>query len=269
MEIINPSAPRGAFRFALFDFDGTLSLIREGWQNVMLPFFVEELLGTPNHEPQEQIEAVVREFVEKLTGKQTIYQCFQLQEEIKKRGGMPREALDYKREYLRRLDERIAHRIEGLNSGTISPEDLLLRGSRVLLQDLQTRGVASYLASGTDIAYVQSEADALQVSHFFGPHLYAALDRHQDFSKQMVIERILKENDLQGPELLVIGDGYVEIENGKSAGGFAVGVASDEANPGGLDEWKRRRLIAAGADIIIPDYANLDELMGYLMTRNP
>src|SRR5438132_14227377 len=100
IEVANPDAIRGRFRFALFDFDGTLSLIREGWQGVMIPFFVEELLSTPNCESQAEVESTVREFVATLTGKQTIYQCFQLQEEIRKRGGIPKDALEYKYEYL-------------------------------------------------------------------------------------------------------------------------------------------------------------------------
>ena len=56
IEIAHSAAPRGQFRFALFDFDGTLSLIREGWQGVMIPYFVEELLKTPRHEEPDQIE---------------------------------------------------------------------------------------------------------------------------------------------------------------------------------------------------------------------
>lgn len=264
IEVVNPAARRGAFRSVLFDFDGTLSLIREGWQGVMIPYFVEELLKTPLHEPEEQVEAAVREFVERLTGKQTIYQCIQLAEEVKRRGGKPREPLEYKYEYLRRLWERIAHRVEGLKSGRIPPDALLLRGSRAFLTELKKRGLALYLASGTDLPYVQDEAAALQIDAFFSPHIYGALDRYHEFSKQMVIERILRENALSGPELLVVGDGYVEIENGKAAGGFALGVASDEAHPGGIDEWKRRRLIDAGADAIIRDYSDVQGLVQYL-----
>jgi phosphoglycolate phosphatase-like HAD superfamily hydrolase len=264
IEVVRPETPRGGFRFALFDFDGTLSLIREGWLGVMIPYFVEELADAPDAEDRESLEAVVREFVERLTGKQTIYQCFQLQEEIRRRGGEPREALDYKHEYLRRLDERIAYRVSGLRDGGIAPDDLTVRGSREFLRALTKRGVACFLASGTDLPYVQAEVKALTLDEFFGEHVYAALDRYQDFSKQMVIEKILRENGLQGPELLVVGDGYVEIENGKAAGGFALGVASDEANPGGLDEWKRRRLIQAGADTIIPDYEPVEELLTFL-----
>ena len=33
-EILNPHVRRSSFRAALFDFDGTLSLIREGWPHL-------------------------------------------------------------------------------------------------------------------------------------------------------------------------------------------------------------------------------------------
>jgi phosphoglycolate phosphatase-like HAD superfamily hydrolase len=261
LEVVRSTAP-GPFRFALFDFDGTLSLIREGWVDVMVPYFVEELARAPRCEAG--VDAVVREFVEKLTGKQTIYQCFQLQEEVRRRGGVPREALDYKHEYLRRLNERIAHRLQGLQDGSISPDEMLVPGSRNLLQALYDRGIDLYLASGTDTAYVKAEAHALRIDHFFGLHIYAALDRYQEFSKQMIIDKILSENCLCGPELLVVGDGYVEIENGKEAGGYSLGVASNEAEPGLIDTWKRQRLIGAGADAIIPDFSELDMLLAHL-----
>src|SRR4030042_2276985 len=71
----------------------------------------------------------------------------------------------------------------------------------------------------------------------------------------MVIERILKENRVDGQSLLGFGDGYVEIQNIKAVGGLAVAVASDEAGRSGTpDPWKRDRLIGAGADLVIPDY---------------
>ncbi len=124
-----------------------------------------------------------------------------------------------------------------------------------------------YLASGTDLPYVRDEAAALKIDHYFGERIYGALDDYKRFSKQMIIERILRENDLHGPELAVFGDGYVEIENGKQVGGLAIGVASDERNPGGIDLWKRNRLISAGADVIIRDYADLDSILALLFTE--
>ena len=46
IELCAQSVPRGQVRFCLFDFDGTLSLIREGWQDVMVPMMVDVLAAT-------------------------------------------------------------------------------------------------------------------------------------------------------------------------------------------------------------------------------
>ena len=43
-------------------------------------------------------------------------------------------------------------------------------------------------------------------------------------------------------------------------GGLAVGIASSEIRRYGLNPIKRRRLIRAGADIIISDYSQLNHL---------
>ncbi len=86
IEIIHPDIQRGKIRYALFDFDGTVSLIREGWQGIMIAMMTEILMETPQHEEQPQIQRVVTEFVTRLTGKQTIYQMIQLCEEISARG---------------------------------------------------------------------------------------------------------------------------------------------------------------------------------------
>ena len=45
-EILRPDLPRGRFKAVLFDFDGTLSLLREGWPRVMVPMMVEALVRT-------------------------------------------------------------------------------------------------------------------------------------------------------------------------------------------------------------------------------
>jgi phosphoglycolate phosphatase len=103
----------------------------------------------------------------------------------------------------------------------------------------------------------------LDVTKYFGRHIYGALDDYKKFSKKMVIDRILAENSIKGEQLLSFGDGYVEIQNTKEAGGLAVAVASDEANNGSgkVDEWKRRRLLEVGADIVIPDFRDATALL--------
>ena len=266
IELINPKIRRGHVRSALFDFDGTISLIREGWQGVMIPMMVEVLLDTPHHESEAELMQVVTEFVTRLTGKQTIYQMLQLAEEVEKRGGTPRDALDYKHEYLQRLWRRIGDRVADLRAGRKPPEDFIVPGSFDLLAALRDREVTCYLASGTDRPYVLDEAGVLGLPRYFGDHIYGALDDYRNFSKRMVIERILRENQLAGAELVAFGDGFVEIEDTKAVGGIAVGVASNEATRQGIDTWKRSRLIQAGADLIIPDFREHERLTDYLFT---
>ncbi|MGQ9488822.1 MAG: HAD family hydrolase [Armatimonadota bacterium] len=264
IEIIHEDIERGHIRFALFDFDGTLSLIREGWQQVMVPMMVEVLQRETNTtESLEEITRIVREYVDRLTGKQTIYQMIQLCEEIRKRGGKPRDPLEYKWEYLERLWERIKHRVDGLKNGSISPDEMLVPGSRDLLENLKRRGVRMYLASGTDEIYVLDEAAALKIDGYF-EGIYGAIDDYKRFSKALVIQHILQKHSLSGKELVAFGDGFVEIENTKAVGGIAVGVASDEVRKRGINEWKRNRLIGAGADIIVPEFRQQEKLLAYL-----
>ena len=256
---------RPGLTHVLFDFDGTLSLIRQGWPDVMVPLFTE-ILPPLSGETDEQRRQLAFEDIMRLNGKQTIYQMIQLADRVRERGGTPGEPLDYKHEYLRRLDERIRHRVEGIRSGTIPRDDLTVFGTRALLEALSARGLTLYLASGTDEQFVKAEAEALGLTHYFKGHIYGAQDDYKKFSKKMVIDRILAENRIPGDSLLAFGDGYVEIENTKQVGGFAVAVASDEANNGSgrFDIWKHQRLMGVGADLCIPDYRELDALMDTL-----
>jgi phosphoglycolate phosphatase len=259
--------PRPDISHVLFDFVGTLSLVRQGWPEVMVPMFME-MLPRQAGESEADVRRLAYDDIMHLNGKQTIYQMMQLAERIRQRGGVPQEPLWYKHEYLRRLEERIGQRIEGLKSGRVVPDDLLVHGARALLERLLARGLTLCLASGTDEPFVRTEAELLDVARYFGPRIYGALDDYRTFSKQMVIERLLRENAIPGQQLLAFGDGYVEIENTKSVGGLAVAVASDEAHNGSgqMDEWKRRRLSGVGADVVIPDYrdaaALLDRIFG-------
>jgi phosphoglycolate phosphatase len=265
IEIVREPKGRGEYRYALFDFDGTLSLIREGWQEIMAPMMMEFLLETPAHEPEEQLAGIVREFIADTTGKQTIYQMMGFAGEVRSRGGHPLDPAIYKREYVSRLMKHIADRRETLRSGRIQPEGLLVPGTLPLLELLVGRGVALYLASGTDVHYVREEAELLGIDGFFGPHIYGALEDHAGFSKAQVIERILEDSGEDPRFLLGFGDGYVEIDNVKSAGGTAIGVASDEAaGSDAVEPWKRRRLIGVGADIVVGNFREAVALIGYL-----
>jgi phosphoglycolate phosphatase-like HAD superfamily hydrolase len=265
IEVVRPETPRGRFRYAIFDFDGTISLIREGWQQIMIPYFTDELAACPGAKdlPREELAVAAREFIYLNTGRQTIYQCIRLAEEVARLGGNPQDPLAYKAEYHRRLEGRIAGRIADLKQNPRSASAHVVPGAFDLLGALKKRGVVMYLASGTDEVYVKQEAALLSAAPYFAG-IYGARDDYRSFSKKMVIDRIISEHGLRGEELIGFGDGYVEIENVKGVKGFACGVAADEQRRRGIDEWKRERLKRSGADIIIPDYTGTPKLMDYL-----
>ncbi len=260
IEIINHDYPRGPFRAAIFDFDGTLSLLRRNWQAVMIPMMVDILAETGTTETRDELHRRVDEFVMRLNGKQTIYQMIQLAEEVTKRAGVALEPLAYKRRYHDLLWEQVGERVESVRDGRVAADLLTVPGSRLLLEWLRERGTTMYLASGTDIAYVRDEVAVLGLDHYFGDHIYGAIDDYKNFSKAMIIERMIRDAGFAGREIVGFGDGFVEIEEIKKVGGLAIGVASEEEAREGINEWKRNRLIQAGADIIIGDYRELDAL---------
>jgi phosphoglycolate phosphatase-like HAD superfamily hydrolase len=269
VEIVHPALERGQIRSVLFDFDGTLSLIRQGWQEVMVPMMVELLLETGTGETPEALAGIVTEYVDRLTGKQTIYQMIELCDQIEKRGKQPLAPLAYKHQYLDRLWAHIEYRVIGLKRGEIDALDMVVPGTFDILENVKARGLTCYLASGTDQPYVRDEATALGLAPYFGTpegaRIYGALDEYERFSKAQVIQDILRTHGLKGSQLLAFGDGYVEIEETKRAGGIAIGVATDEVRRLGIDEWKRERLIRAGADFIIPDFREQEALLAYLV----
>jgi phosphoglycolate phosphatase len=253
LEQITPGASAARAKIALFDFDGTISVVRSGWVDVMVPMMVEILLDLKTGETGEELTGIVREYVGRLTGKQTMYQMIELAEQIRKRGGTPLEPLEYKNIYLARLWERIKDRVEELKDGG-SPEKYLVPGSYDLLDNLKARGLKMYLASGTDEVYMKEEARLLGVTPYFDGGVYGALDDYKSFSKAILIQRIIGSAEARGEEFVGFGDGYVEIENVKNVGGVTVGVATDEPECRKVDEWKRARLIGVGADYIVPNF---------------
>jgi phosphoglycolate phosphatase-like HAD superfamily hydrolase len=260
MEIIRAGASAANAKVALFDFDGTLSLVRSGWMDVMVPMMVEILAELKSGESDAELKAVVEDFVWRLTGKETIYQMRALAENVAKRGGKPLDPLVYKKMYLDLLWERIRGRVEELKTGEAEPEKYMVPGARALLEGLKARGLKMYLASGTDEVFMKEEARLIDVAKYFDGGVYGALDDLKAFSKKILVQRILASTDVRGEEIIGFGDGYVEIEEVKLVGGVAVGVASTEPECQTVDEWKRQRLIGVGADYIVPNYLCHQEL---------
>ncbi len=144
--------------------------------------------------------------------------------------------------------------------GAYLPKAIWCPGTRQLLELLVSRGLRLYLASGTDDANVKEEAALLDVSRYFEDRIFGAQDDLKSFSKALLVQQILSRAAFQAEELLVFGDGYVEIEEVKKVGGIAVGVATDEPLCLSIDPWKRQRLQNVGADFIVPNYLEIEQL---------
>ena len=267
IEQIRPGASAADAKVAFFDFDGTLSLVRSGWMDVMVPMMVEILADLKTGETDAELKAVVEDFVWRLTGKETIYQMIEFAGNVSKRGGRALDPLQYKKMYLDLLWERIRGRVEELKSGHVSPEKYMVPGTRALLESLKERGLKMYLASGTDEAYMKEEARLIDVAKYFDGGVYGALEDYKSFSKKILVQRILAGADVRGEEIIGFGDGYVEIEEVKLVGGVAVGVASTEPECMVVDDWKRQRLIGVGADYIVPNYLCHAQLLEALFTN--
>lgn len=264
LTIVRPlAAGRASLKAALFDFDGTLSTLRQGWEGIMEQMMVEQIAGPAV--PDAGLRETVRRYIEMSAGMQTIYQMQWLAQTVMKYGRNP-EAHDawwYKAEYNRRLMEPVNSRLDALRAGVKFADDYLVMGSQVFLQELYRRGIALYVASGTDHQDVVREAAALGMSHFFTA-ITGAPEGRAECSKETVLRQLMSEKGLRGQELLVIGDGKVEIALGVEVGAITLGAATDEVLRRGDNLRKRARLINAGAHAVCSDFLISEEILAWI-----
>jgi phosphoglycolate phosphatase-like HAD superfamily hydrolase len=260
LEVIRPYPAPVNLRVAIFDFDGTLSLIRSGWVQIMLDLFVREIKSLRTGEREEDLREHFEDVILQLTGKQTLHQMQALVDAVEARGGRPRSASEYKERFLHELMQVAKSRIGELRSGSASPDQYLVPGARKLLDCLEEQGAALYLASGTDEEDVKEEAVALDISRYFGPHIYGARTDGGGFTKAALVKHVLDVDLCKPAELVAFGDGFVEINEVSKSCGLAIGVATDEPECRRIDQRKRKHLVAAGANYVIPNYVDIAEI---------
>jgi len=91
VEAIHPGASAPDARIAVFDFDGTLSLIRAGWMDIMIPMMLETLRELGTGENDDQLRGAIEPFIWRLTGKDTLYQMIAFAGQVTQRGGVALE----------------------------------------------------------------------------------------------------------------------------------------------------------------------------------
>jgi phosphoglycolate phosphatase-like HAD superfamily hydrolase len=230
----------------------------------MLAMFLE-MLPPGAGEDSAGLRAELMHEMLSFNGKQTIHQMVAFAERVRARGGEPREPQCYLAEYTLRLERDIARRSQQIRDGA-SPDSFVVPGGRALIEQLRARGVKLYILSATLEPFVKQEAALLDLARYFEGRIHGGHEAQPPFSKGAVFDRILREEGIAGAQLLSFGDGPIELHHTKELGGLAVAVASDETEIGSgkIHEQKRTQLIAAGADLVIPDYQCHEQLMKLL-----
>ncbi len=246
--------PAHPARAIVFDFDGTIGMVRAGWMPLMLDMMMETL--SPLGPDPEALRAEAEVYVAHLTGRDTVEQTNAFAAHVARLGGHPLTGAEYKAEFLARLEHRRAARLTALRSGEISPEDLMIPGARAFLEGLRTLGLPVYLASGSHHDDICLEAGLLHIEHYFDGIFGSAPGI---LNKKELLDDIVARG-IPPEAILTFGDGRTEIELTQILGGRTVGVASDEPECLAVDPQKRQWLIDAGADCIIPNYLEPDLL---------
>jgi bifunctional ADP-heptose synthase (sugar kinase/adenylyltransferase)/phosphoglycolate phosphatase-like HAD superfamily hydrolase len=274
---------RGVPKAAIFDHDGTISVLRQGWEEVMHTVMVDAVMGrigggsasaTASTAPVHtaRVHEAVSALIEKTTGVQTLAQMYRLVDLIASFGYVPRAQIlspeEYKGIYNRALLASMEKRLREARSGRLSTEDLTIKGSVAFLKRLAGAGTKLYLASGTDEADLRREAELLGYADLFTGGIRGARGDIKNDPKKVVIQNLIAEIRAAGGRcddgrVVVFGDGPVEMREAKKAGLVAVGLVSDERRRYGRNLAKRERLILGGADLLIPDFSWGAELAAY------
>ena len=239
---------------AVFDFDGTLSKLRAGWEEVMEPMMCELIPGEPN-----QVLTLVKKYIDESTGIQTILQMQWLADTIQARGGIALDPWEYKNIYLQRLMQTVEQRKTDVITGKTNASLYKVFGSDNFLARLQERGIKMYAASGTDEEDVQKEAAILGFDKYF-TDIRGAKNGSFACSKEAVLRDLVSQNS----NMLVVGDGKVEIKLGREVGALTLGVASNDiigCDDCDINMAKYNRLKNAGAHIIVSDFRETEEIM--------
>lgn len=257
MEIISERKVQN-LKAAIFDFDGTLSALRCGWEKIMLPLMTEYT--------SEEAENECKKYIDDSAGIQTIHQMKWLCEKVKECNNPKNAPLDpwfFKEEYNKRLIKSVNEKKKTVDNNPVLAEKYIIGGAVNFLKTLKHNGIMLFAASGTDEQDVINESKTLGLFGYF-ESVNGALPHSESCSKEAVITKLIKELCIPPESILICGDGKVEIQLGIQNNCITLGIASDEEKLVGFNKQKEQRLKKAGADAITGDFTELGLLTSWL-----
>jgi phosphoglycolate phosphatase-like HAD superfamily hydrolase len=180
-------------------------------------------------------------------------------------GGPARGAQHYLDQFSGAMRAQIDRQVASIHDD-VSANRLMVPGARAFLQLLADHHVHIALVSGTEHHHLLRESAALRIDHFFDAGIYGPGTHDPGFTKSDAIAGLCQRYNIPTGALLSVGDGPVEIHAGKALDGYSLAVASHEVS-GGLDPHKREHLLAAGADAVIANFAELAEIRTLLFPQ--
>lgn len=179
----------------------------------------------------------------------------------------PQEYLDYLKEVTPKLFwvyEQVLNRFcrdNNLKKAKENPEEFLVKGSKEFMQYLYDNGVKNYFVTGAVVDKsieppmgMYEEVLGLGFDIGEGKLVEDILGSSWDekIPKEDVMYRLAKDFNINGENILVVGDGRSEITAGVKLGAVTLSILPIEA--------KRQRQLheELGADMIIPDYTYND-----------
>lgn len=257
------SRPTTTIRLAAIDFDGTMSLIRIGWQHVMHGVMKHALHAYVPH--PDTIDAEIVGYIARSTGQPSIIQMAWVDEQIIMHGGPARGAQYYLDQFSGAMRAQIDRQVASIHDDA-SADQQMVPGARAFLQLLHDQRIPIALVSGTERHHLLRESAALRIDHFFDAGIYGPGGHDPGFTKSDAIAGLCQRYQVPTGALLSVGDGPVEIHAGKALAGYSLAVASHEVS-GGLDPHKRDHLIAAGADAVVAHFGDLTDITALLFTQ--
>lgn len=255
-------------QYAVFDWDGTVSRLREGWQNLMLGIFMGVLCQAKlKKDDMKSTMEECMESIDDLTGKPTYSQMVDLANRAAALGATPRYALDYKKAYTTMLDRQVLNRLELLHEGKAEVDDFLVPGSREFLRLLYHKGVEIFVATGSDETPVIHELEELGIMQYCTAVKGCHDKKAGEDPKYKVIKDLIEETKARKGEIFTCGDGFVEVGLG-AENGLAIGVNTKDDNYFKMNQNKFEKLIKAGADVMVNNFLEYETLANFILNPN-